>query len=184
MSIEYDIDAFAAGDLADAGQRIFLLHIDDMVGELGAHVRKGEKGSLVVYANKITRSEQNESGEDIEREIPFLKGYTVFNVEQIDGLSDRYYAQPAPRFDPISRVEHAEKFVSATGADIRHGGGRAFYSPAQILCRCLRSRPSAMHRAITRRSCTRSRIMPNHELCRADLTPPQETRPDRRANAA
>ena len=38
-----------------------------------------------------------ESGEDIEREIPFLKGHTVFNVEQIDGLPDHYYAQPAPR---------------------------------------------------------------------------------------
>lgn len=28
--------------------------------ELGAHVRKGEKGSLVVYANRITRTEANE----------------------------------------------------------------------------------------------------------------------------
>ena len=70
--------------------------------ELNAHVRKGEKGSLVVYANKITRTEQTESGE-VEREIPFLKGYTVFNVEQIDGLPAHHYAQPLPRFDPISR---------------------------------------------------------------------------------
>jgi antirestriction protein ArdC len=98
--------------------------------ELGAHVRKGEKASLVVYANKITRSEQTESGEEIEREIPFLKGYSVFNVEQIDGLPAHYYAQPAPRFDAITRIEHAEKFVSATGADIRHGGGRAYYTIA------------------------------------------------------
>lgn len=52
--------------------------------ELGAHVRKGQKGSLVVYANKITRTEHDEkTGEDIEREIPYMKGYTVFNVEQI-----------------------------------------------------------------------------------------------------
>jgi antirestriction protein ArdC len=45
-------------------------------------------------------------------------------------LPDHYYAQPAPRFDPITRIEHAEKFVSATGADIRHGGGRAYYTIA------------------------------------------------------
>ena len=70
------------------------------------------------------------SGEDVEREIPFLKGYTVFNVEQIDGLPDHYYAQPAPRFDPITRIEHPEFFFRATGGDIRCGGGRAFYSPS------------------------------------------------------
>src|ERR1017187_9015194 len=37
--------------------------------ELGAHVRKGEKGSLVVYANSITRTEPAEGGEESEREI-------------------------------------------------------------------------------------------------------------------
>src|SRR5262245_20451910 len=57
-------------------------------GELGAHVRKGEHGSLVVYADRFTKTEQNDKGEDIEREIPFMKGYTVFNVEQIDGLPE------------------------------------------------------------------------------------------------
>ena len=44
--------------------------------ELGANVRKGEHGSLVVYANSITKTETNEKGEDTEREIPFMKGYT------------------------------------------------------------------------------------------------------------
>ena len=57
--------------------------------ELNAHVRKGEKGSLVVYANSIARTEHDDdTDEDIEREVPFLKGYTVFNVEQIDGLPE------------------------------------------------------------------------------------------------
>ncbi len=57
--------------------------------ELGGHVRKGEKGSLVVYANSITRTETDEAtGEDIDREIHFMKGYTVFNVEQIEGLPE------------------------------------------------------------------------------------------------
>lgn len=48
--------------------------------EMGGQVRKGEKGSLVVYANTITKTEQDEAtGEEQEREIPFMKGYTVFN---------------------------------------------------------------------------------------------------------
>jgi antirestriction protein ArdC len=57
--------------------------------ELGAHVRKGEEGSLVVYADKIIRTETDaETGEEAERAIPFMKGYTVFNCEQIDGLPE------------------------------------------------------------------------------------------------
>jgi antirestriction protein ArdC len=55
--------------------------------ELDAHIRRGEKGSLVVYADTIKRKETDEKkGDEIAREIPFLKGYTVFKVEQIDGL--------------------------------------------------------------------------------------------------
>jgi antirestriction protein ArdC len=99
--------------------------------ELDAHIRKGEKGSLVVYADSITRRETDENtGDEIDREIPFLKGYTVFNVEQIEGLPEVYYAKAAPTLDPVARVEHAEKFFAALGATIRHGGNRAFYSIA------------------------------------------------------
>ena len=96
--------------------------------ELKANVRKGQRGSLVVYANKITRTEENENGDEIERAIPFLKGYTVFNVEQIEGLPERFYEKPEPRFDPVQRIEQVDAFFKATGADIRHGGNRAFYA--------------------------------------------------------
>jgi len=97
--------------------------------ELDAHVRKGEKGSLVVYANSITRTERDEkSGEDVERQIPFLKAYSVFNVSQITGLPEIYYAKVAPTLDPVKRIAHAEKFFAATGVDIRHGGLSAFYN--------------------------------------------------------
>ena len=69
--------------------------------ELGASVRKGEHGELVVYANTVTRTEQDaETGEELEHAIPFMKGYTVFNVEQIDGLPSHYY--PAGRAGPRS----------------------------------------------------------------------------------
>jgi antirestriction protein ArdC len=97
--------------------------------ELNAHVRKGEKGSLVVYANAITRTEHDENtGEGVEREIPYLKGYTVFNAEQIDGLPDHYYAKAAPRLDPVARIDRAEAFFAASKAPVRHGGNRAYYA--------------------------------------------------------
>ena len=99
--------------------------------ELDAHIRKGAKGSLVVYADSITRKETDEkTGDEIDREIPFLKGYTVFNVEQIEGLPDVYHAKVAPTLDPVARIEHAEKYFATLGATIRHGGNRAFYSIA------------------------------------------------------
>ena len=98
-------------------------------GELNAHVRKGEKGSLVVYANAITRTEHDDkTGEDVEHEIPYMKGYTVFNVEQIEGLPEIYYAKAVPTHDPVARIDHAEKFFGSLGATIKHGGNRAYYA--------------------------------------------------------
>ena len=96
--------------------------------EFGAHVRKGEKGSLIVYANKITVKDANAEGEDESREIPYLKGYTVFNVDQIDGLPERYHVKPEPRFTPVQRIEHAETFFASTRIETRYRGGRAYYA--------------------------------------------------------
>lgn len=97
---------------------------------LGAHVRKGEHGATVVYANKITRTEAGDDGTDVERQIPFLKAYTVFNVEQVEGLPAHFHAVSAPRLDPVQRIAHADAFFAATGADVRHGGNRAYYAQA------------------------------------------------------
>lgn len=99
--------------------------------ELGAFVRKGEHGSLVVYANSITKTEAGENGEDVEREIPFMKGYTVFNVEQVEGLPAHYYAKPDNPLPLSERIESADRFIGATGATIYHGGNSAFYAPAR-----------------------------------------------------
>jgi antirestriction protein ArdC len=97
--------------------------------ELGGNVRKGETGELVVYADRITRTETNDKGEEIDREIPFLKGYTVFNAEQCENLPAHYTAKAeAPALTPLQRIEAADRFFAATGADIRHGGTRAFYA--------------------------------------------------------
>lgn len=96
---------------------------------LGANVRKGEKGSLVVYADKIIRTKTDgKTGEESEHAIPFMKGYIVFNAEQIDGLSDLYYAKPAPLTPTVQRIGRVESFFAATGVTVRHGGNRAYYS--------------------------------------------------------
>lgn len=96
---------------------------------LGGQVRKGETGALVVYADRFTKTETTDKGEEVEREIPFLKGYTVFNVDQIDGLPEAYRPAPCPALPPLALLDQAEAFFKATGADIRHGGDRAYYAP-------------------------------------------------------
>jgi antirestriction protein ArdC len=97
--------------------------------DLGGCVRKGEKGSLTVYADSIKRMEKDEvSGEENATEIHYLKGYTVFNVEQIEGLPETFYDKPVPRGEPLPRIAHADAFFAATGARIAHGGDRAYYA--------------------------------------------------------
>lgn len=97
---------------------------------LGAQVRKGEAGSLVVFADRFTKTETDDKGDEVEREIPFMKGYTVFNVEQIDNLPAMY--RPAPAAESPETVAplsvSAESFFASTGAVIQHGGDRAFYA--------------------------------------------------------
>jgi antirestriction protein ArdC len=97
--------------------------------ELGGQVRKGEKGSLVVYADTFTRTGTDDKGADVEIEIPFMKGYTVFNAEQIDGLPGHFYATVPPLNQNIDRLDNVERFFANTKVTIQHGGNRAFYSP-------------------------------------------------------
>jgi antirestriction protein ArdC len=97
--------------------------------ELKASVRKDSKGTLVVYADRITKTEAAENGEETGRDIYFMKGYIVFNVEQIEGLPPHFYATAAPQTDPVARIEAADRFFANTGADIRHGGNQAYYAP-------------------------------------------------------
>ena len=99
--------------------------------ELGGHIRKGESGTMVVYANKVTKTETDDNGDDVEHTVPFLRAYTVFCVDQIDGLPEQYYKPaPVPVTPPAKRIAHADAFFANTGATIRHGGNKAYFAPA------------------------------------------------------
>lgn len=98
--------------------------------ELGGHVRQGESGSLVVYASQFTKTQTDAHGDEVERDIPFLKAYTVFCVDQIDGLPEHYYARPAAAPVVVERNAAANVFFTNTRAVVRHGGTQAFYAPS------------------------------------------------------
>jgi antirestriction protein ArdC len=94
-----------------------------------AHVRKGQRGSTFVYANRFTKEGTDEKGEAFEQEIPFLKSYTVFNAEQVEGLPEQFYARPESPLPLSERITCAHKFVVATNAELHRGGNMAFYAP-------------------------------------------------------
>ena len=96
--------------------------------ELGANVRKGEHGTMVVYANTMTRTETDDRGDEVEQSIPFLKAYTVFNIQQIENLPADLAPQKADVASTMQLMEEPEAFFSATGASFRHGGSRAFFA--------------------------------------------------------
>ena len=121
------------GEAMDKGYASSIWMTYKQAVELNAQVRKGEHGALVVYADRFTWIEAGDQGEDVEREIPFMKGYTVFNVEQIEGLPDHYTVKPELKGEPLQLIEAAERFFAATGATVRHGGNMAYYAPGPDL---------------------------------------------------
>jgi len=98
---------------------------------LGGNVRKGERGTTVVYADRFTPEDERRRAEQTGEEpgaIPFLKRFTVFNIDQCEGLPEEI-AKVAPQPPPGLIEPQAEALIAATGADFRIGGARAFYSP-------------------------------------------------------
>ena len=98
---------------------------------LGGNVRKGERGTTVVYADRFIPDDEKkraqETGEEAQA-IPFLKRFTVFNLAQCEGLpEDLAVAAPAP--EPGLIEPKVESLIKATGIDFRIGGNRAFYAP-------------------------------------------------------
>lgn len=102
------------------------------ISELGGQVRKGEKATTVVFWKMLRKSEENDQGETVEKRIPMLRTFSVFNAEQADGLGAKFYASPSPlaEWEVLDHCETLAKGYLADGPSISFGGDRAFYSPA------------------------------------------------------
>jgi antirestriction protein ArdC len=99
--------------------------------EAGGNVRRGEHGTKIYFVKQLQVREGD--GEQAEtRLVPMLREYTVFNVDQCDGLPDRIRAgKPMRVRNPDTRDVLADDFLRCTGADIREGQGEAYYVPSQ-----------------------------------------------------
>ncbi|GAA0746701.1 MULTISPECIES: ArdC family protein [Sphingomonas] len=120
----------AAIDGGYAGQRWLTYRQAEAAG---GHVRRGEKSTVVCYADRFTPKDEAErtQGEDPEaRTIAFLKRFTVFNVDQCDGVPEAMTSIPVLP-DPVLAIAEADRVIAASGAGFRIGGSEAYHSPSQ-----------------------------------------------------
>ena len=131
------------------GINVLLLNLRQMAGgyptnrwltfqqahSLGAHVRRGESGTRIVFFKLLERDNAQDSrfqaanDEPARKVIPLLRSFTVFNEAQVEGLPAHLTWPPAPQPEGTA-YEAAEALLARSGATIRHGGSRAFYSPS------------------------------------------------------
>jgi antirestriction protein ArdC len=100
--------------------------------ELGGNVRKGERGTKVVFVKQLQVRDQNTDSNSPTRLIPMMREYTVFNVDQCENLPDSINTgKPMRVRNPDTRDEVADAFLGSTGADVREGHGEACYIPSR-----------------------------------------------------
>jgi antirestriction protein ArdC len=104
--------------------------------ELGCSVQKrpdnvapGGWGTNIVFCKPILKTVTDETGEEEEQGFFMLKTYTVFNADQVSG-AERFQVSDEPG-NGTAEPDYgpAEELIAASGADIRHGGEKAYYSP-------------------------------------------------------
>lgn len=99
---------------------------------LGGHVRKGERSTPVVFWRWLEREQENsDTGEKETKNVPLLRYYNVFNIEQCEGIpEDKIPAQENSReFAPIDTAEKTVQDMPQRPI-IRHRGSQAFYRPS------------------------------------------------------
>ena len=99
---------------------------------MGGQVRKGSKGTIIVFYRTIEK--ESEQGDEKSKRFFVLRYYTLFNLDQVDGATvDNYRPGQSNGTEPAPAdwTKVADEVIAATGADIRYGGNRAFFSPSE-----------------------------------------------------
>lgn len=99
----------------------------NQAAQLKGHVRKGEKSSRVVYASTFSKTEQDDCGDDVQKDVAFLKQYSVFNASQCDELPERFSQPDETLNHGLQPLEATTTFVGHTKAEIQEGGSSAYY---------------------------------------------------------
>lgn len=108
------------------------------------HIRRGEESTQVVFW-KFVDHYKNSKGEDVKKpkpadiksgkvkkvkSVPMLRTYNIFNLDQMQGPFLKDGEEEQEQEQEKCRLEEVDAFIAGSGADIRHGGNRACYSPS------------------------------------------------------
>ena len=94
----------------------------------GWQVKKGERGTTAYFFKRLeVRDDRGDSEEEGTRRIPLLRAFTLFHVSQIEGVPE--FVPPTVAEAPWRAPDSVETIVANSGAVVRIGGERAFYSP-------------------------------------------------------
>lgn len=102
-------------------------YVDAKTGELIPSVRKGEKGTSIVFWKFEDKIVRDEKGEESRRRFAYARGYTVFNIEQCEISKPK--SDITVQASTHERNPSAEITITNTKADIRFGGGMAYFQP-------------------------------------------------------
>lgn len=101
---------------------------------IGAQVRKGEKGTPILFWSIGDKKHTNESGNVELSKYVLLKHYTVFSVEQLDGyIVPTVTVEPTDESTVFPSIQPVELIVDrlALRGGLHHGGDSAFYTPSR-----------------------------------------------------
>jgi antirestriction protein ArdC len=103
----------------------------NQVQEKGGHVIKGSKSTPVIFWKWLDRTDAMEADSEEARsgKIPLLRYYSVFNLDQTEGVKAPDPEETHNNFDPITRAEEIIATMPLR-PEIKHGGNRAYYSPS------------------------------------------------------
>lgn len=102
---------------------------------LRAKLIKGSKARKVYFWNTFDKAEENEKGERIIKKIPYLRTYTVFRVDDCEGIENRWQSKQenTATVSPIAQAEQtANQYLNRESIKLEHkNSGEAYYSPRQ-----------------------------------------------------
>lgn len=101
-----------------------------------AGVDPGRWGCQIILFKPVEKTETDEeTGEAKRTKFPIMRTFTVFSADQVEG-AERWQVPPGIDADGFPDFEPAEAAIAATGAEIRFGGDRAYYSPQLDFIQC------------------------------------------------
>jgi len=104
--------------------------------EYGGCVKKGEKGTPVIFWQVTPFIKKHDDGTEEKKQSFLLKYYTVFNLEQIDGLENLkeivadVVKEKATEIEPIQAIDLVIENIKNCAQIDHKGGSEAYYRPS------------------------------------------------------